>query len=102
MSDQRKSFAPGGPVLFGRSLAGHDFGKLYVICGTEGDALLLADGRRRTLKHPKRKNKKHVQIVKSGSDILEEIIREGRIPADEDIWKAVQEKETMNVKSRRN
>ncbi len=43
------------------SKAGHDKGKLYVIVREEGDALWLADGRRRGLENPKRKNRRHIQ-----------------------------------------
>lgn len=46
-----------------QSVQGRDKGALYVICGTDGDALLLADGGKRTLQSPKRKNKKHVLLL---------------------------------------
>lgn len=44
--------------------AGHDKGKFYVISGQEKEVLFLADGEIRTLARPKKKNRKHVQIVK--------------------------------------
>lgn len=46
-----------------QSLQGRDKGKLYVICGIDGTALLLADGVNRTLNAPKRKNLKHVYLL---------------------------------------
>lgn len=46
------------------SLAGHDKGELYLIIKEEGDYVYLSDGRVRSLEKPKRKNKKHIQIVK--------------------------------------
>lgn len=51
-------YQPGCPA---RSLAGHDKDQYYIILSSEGDRVLLADGRRRTLEKPKKKNKKHVQ-----------------------------------------
>lgn len=51
-----------GGVVF--SLAGHDKGELFVIIGTEGEYLILADGRYRTVAKPKRKKKKHVRHIK--------------------------------------
>lgn len=48
-----------------RSLAGHDKGSLMVILEAEGDGqyLYLADGDRRPVESPKRKNRKHVQPI---------------------------------------
>lgn len=53
------------PVIGGacESIAGRDKGRLYMIVGTEGEALLLADGKYRLLKDPKRKNRKHVRLL---------------------------------------
>ncbi len=50
---------PGCPV---RSLAGHDKDQYYILLSMEGERFILADGRRRTLAKPKKKNRKHVQI----------------------------------------
>ena len=46
------------------SLAGHDRGKLYLIVGEEKEYVYLADGKGRSCKNPKKKNKKHIQVVK--------------------------------------
>lgn len=46
-----------------QSVQGRDKGALYVVCGIEGNVLLLADGARRTLQNPKRKNLKHVILL---------------------------------------
>lgn len=46
------------------SKAGHDRDRIYVIVGEEGDFVYLADGRIRSLHAPKKKNKKHMQIIK--------------------------------------
>ena len=45
------------------SLAGRDKDKMFYVIGTEGDLLLLANGKDRTLDRPKRKKQKHVQKV---------------------------------------
>ncbi len=47
------------------SLAGHDAGKLFVVTGTEGERLLLCDGKNRRLDDPKCKSPKHVRLVKT-------------------------------------
>lgn len=43
-----------------RSRAGHDKGDLFCVIGTDGELLLLADGKRRTVTSPKRKKRRHV------------------------------------------
>ena len=43
--------------------AGHDKGQLYVVLEETGDYVVLADGKIRTMEHPKRKKKKHIQVV---------------------------------------
>lgn len=46
-----------------RSLAGHDKGMLFCVLDTEGDFLLLADGKHRRVEKPKRKRAKHTQFA---------------------------------------
>ena len=46
-----------------RAKAGHDAGDLYYVADTEGDFLLLADGKRRKLARLKRKRRKHVEFT---------------------------------------
>lgn len=43
------------------SLAGHDKDKLYVVLKQEGSHAILADGKTKTLKDPKKKNLKHLK-----------------------------------------
>ena len=45
------------------STTGRDQGKIFYVIGMEGDYLLLANGKDRTLDRPKRKKRKHVQKV---------------------------------------
>ena len=44
------------------SKAGHDKHTLYMIVGEDAESVYLCDGRLRTVDHPKRKNKKHIQL----------------------------------------
>ena len=50
--------------MLATSKAGHDQGTAYVITGEEGEYVYLADGQIRTVDRPKRKNKKHIQVIK--------------------------------------
>lgn len=47
------------------SLAGHDKGTLLCVVGMEGERLLLADGRRRKVQTPKRKQFKHIVFIEA-------------------------------------
>ena len=55
---------------FAYSMAGHDKGKIYLIIKEDADYVWLADGRARGLSNPKRKNKKHIQIIKKYGTLL--------------------------------
>lgn len=50
--------------MLASSKAGHDKNTVYVIIKEETEYVQLADGRIRTLEKPKRKNRKHIQIIK--------------------------------------
>lgn len=46
------------------SLLGHDKGKVYLIVQEDKDFVYLVDGDVRTTAQPKKKNKKHIQVIK--------------------------------------
>ncbi len=50
-------------IRMARSKAGHDRGRVYVIVREEGDFFYLADGAARSVSAPKKKNRKHIQII---------------------------------------
>lgn len=56
----------GMPVM---SLAGHDAGRIYLILKVHENYVELVDGKIKTLDHPKKKKKKHIQIIKEQYDI---------------------------------
>ncbi|MCM1185044.1 MAG: KOW domain-containing RNA-binding protein [Lachnoclostridium sp.] len=57
------------------SKAGHDKGQYYVIVGEEGDFVYLSDGRLKKVEAPKRKRKKHIQIINRtvGNELLKKL-----------------------------
>ena len=62
--------------MMARSKSGHDAGKVYVITKVEEAYVYLVDGKVRTLDKPKKKKKKHVQLIKEGSKFgIRKIIR---------------------------
>lgn len=52
------------PGCLARSLAGHDKDRYFIILEEDGEYVSLADGKSKTVAHPKRKKKKHIQLVK--------------------------------------
>lgn len=59
---------------FAKSLSGHDKNQYYFILNEENDFYMLVNGTTRPLNKPKRKNKKHVQIVKRLPVQIEKIL----------------------------
>ena len=51
------------PEMLAVSRAGHDKDTLYLVLESDGEFLWLADGKRRLLETPKKKKRKHVQVI---------------------------------------
>ena len=62
-----------------KALSGRDKEKLYLVIGFSGDRVLLADGRNRTVKNPKQKNKKHLQPYRVVMDEINKRFRQGNL-----------------------
>lgn len=82
--------------MFAVSKAGHDKGKLYIIIKEENEYVYLADGRQKPLEAPKKKKKKHIQIIKrigkDGCPVTDAIDIEGNQQVrNEDIKRAIKE-----------
>ena len=72
-----------------RSAVGRDRGKLLCVLGEEGEFLLLADGRRRRVESPKRKRRKHVELVEEGSGPAADKIRSSEKITNSELRKAL-------------
>ena len=76
--------------MFATSKAGHDKDTVYIIVKEEPEYVYLADGKYKTAECPKKKNKKHIQVIKKKSDdILKEKLINGRPVYNEEIRKAI-------------
>lgn len=71
--------------MFAISKAGHDKGKMYLVVGEDETTVELSDGRIRMLDNPKKKKKKHVQIVKRDFDpvLMHKLLKEETIYNEE-------------------
>ena len=64
------------------SKAGHDKGKQYVVLGMEQESYLLVNGTTKLLEKPKKKNQKHVQLIKHLPQEMAEAMKEIKEDAD--------------------
>ena len=71
------------------STAGRDKGEPFFVLGTEGDFLLLADGKRRRLESPKRKRTRHVQFVCESDSAVAEKIRSSEKITNSELRRAI-------------
>ncbi|MBR6896951.1 MAG: KOW domain-containing RNA-binding protein [Lachnospiraceae bacterium] len=78
------------------SLLGHDKGSFYIITKACDECVYLADGRIRKLARPKRKNIKHIQLVKTIPDVIAEKLKNGAL-TDADVIYALRTWRTANV-----
>ncbi|MCM1047323.1 MAG: hypothetical protein NC433_02730 [Clostridiales bacterium] len=75
--------------MLASSKAGHDKGLVYVIISEDAEYVYLADGKLRTVAKPKKKNKKHIQIIKKCPDLdLAEKVRHG-LASDVEVRKLI-------------
>ncbi len=61
---------------FAKSLSGHDKNEHYFVLCKEDDFYFLVNGTNRPIEKPKKKNEKHIQIVKKLPEEVKEILKE--------------------------
>ena len=69
--------------------AGREKGKTFFVLETDGEYLLLADGKSRRVEAPKRKKRKHVRFVASDGGRVAEKIRENERVTNSELRKAI-------------
>lgn len=74
---------------FATSKAGHDKTKLYVIIKEDSEYVYLVDGDLKTLEKPKKKSKKHIQIINRVDEIIQNKLETKEIIYNEDIKRAI-------------
>ena len=75
--------------MFATSLAGHDKGRVYLIVREEGDFVFLADGKTRGIENPKKKRKKHLQLIKTADEVLAKKLKDGETIYNEEVKFAI-------------
>ena len=77
--------------MFATSKAGHDKGKLYIIIKEEAEYVYLTDGRLKTVDAPKKKKKKHIQIIKKIDEKIRLLMEEEKPVSNEEVKRAIKE-----------
>lgn len=72
-----------------RSLKGRDSGRLFCVMDVDGDRVLLADGKRRRVSAPKRKNGRHVVCAGEFRHPTIEKVRAGQPVRDRELRAAL-------------
>lgn len=71
------------------SKAGHDKDMLYVIIGIDKEYVYLVNGKNHNLNAPKKKNRKHIQIIKYVDEQLKSRLIENNNIQNEDIKRVI-------------
>lgn len=58
------------------SKSGHDKGHVFVIVGEDDRYVFLADGDLKPMERPKKKNRKHIQVIKNLPEAVDRILSE--------------------------
>ena len=74
---------------FATSKAGHDKKKLYVIIKEDSEYVYLADGDLKPFEKPKKKSKKHIQIINRVDETIQNKLETKEIIYNEDIKRAI-------------
>ncbi len=74
---------------FATSKAGHDKTKLYVIIKEDSEYVYLVDGDLKPLDKPKKKSKKHIQIINRVDETIQNKLETKQIIYNEDIKRAI-------------
>ena len=76
--------------MMAASKAGHDKGQIYIIVKEEDDFAYLCDGRLKPVENPKKKSKKHIQVIKRHiNEELADRIANGAKVSNEEIKLAI-------------
>ena len=74
---------------FATSKAGHDKTKLYIIIKEDAEYVYLVDGELKPIEKPKKKSKKHIQIINRVDETIQNKLETKEIIYNEDIKRAI-------------
>ena len=71
------------------SRAGHDRDNIYVITDEDKASVYLADGKLRPIEKQKKKNKKHIQVIRELPAEVSQLLSRDRAFGNEEIKRAI-------------
>lgn len=75
--------------MLAESRSGHDRGQIYVIIKEDDEYVYLSDGRLKPLDKLKKKNRKHVQIIRKPMQEIKDKLHKGEELKNEEIKRAI-------------
>lgn len=72
-----------------KSMAGHDRNHYYAVIREDEENVYLANGTTRTLEHPKKKRKKHIQIIRQLPAEVSGLLEQEETPDDQTLARAI-------------
>ena len=73
------------------TLAGKEKGKCFFVVGTDGDYVLIADGKSKKMDNPKCKRRKHVRFKAVSNSLVAEKLREGKAVTNSELRQGLKE-----------
>ena len=74
---------------FAKSKAGHDKDQIYVIAKEDAEYVYLMDGKTKTVDKPKKKKKKHIQMILKEDENVSRKLQENETLTNEEIKAAI-------------
>lgn len=74
---------------FAKSKAGHDKDQIYVIIKEDLEYVYLMDGKIKTVDKPKKKKRKHIQIILKEDETVSRKLKENETLTNEEIKAAI-------------
>lgn len=75
--------------MLAKSKSGHDRGQIYVIVKEDEEYVYLSDGRLKSLDKLKKKNRKHIQIIRKPVEGIVKKLQYGEKLENEEIKRAI-------------
>ena len=84
-----------------KSKAGHDKEEIFVIIKEDMEYVYLVNGKNRTLDYPKKKKKKHIQLIMYRESSLMEKLEKNQKIINEDIKRTIKEYNTVRFNDKK-
>ena len=75
--------------MLAMSMSGHDRGQIYVIMREDGEHVYLSDGKRRPVERCKKKNRRHIQIIRHQEPEMAQKLSAGETVRNEEIKRVI-------------